>query len=69
MNIARRKLVNFRVPEDVIEMFDRSCEFRNQNRTQGLIDLMRKNVEETYAEIDRWKTVYESSSQRQSERF
>ena len=62
MNIVERKLVNFRVPEDLIEMFDRSCKFRNQNRTQGLIDLMRKNVEETYSEIHRWQTLYDSSN-------
>ena len=62
MNIVERKLVNFRVPEDLIEMFDRSCEFRNQNRTQGLIDFMRKNVEETYSEIHRWQTLYDSSN-------
>ena len=34
-----RKLVNFRVPEDLVEMFDESCQFKNRNRTQTLIDL------------------------------
>ena len=35
-----KKLINFRVQEDLIEMFDETCEFKNMNRTQILIILI-----------------------------
>ena len=33
-----RTLINFRVPDELIEVFDESCDFKNMNRTQTLID-------------------------------
>lgn len=59
-----RKLVNFRVPEDLLEMFDESCQFKNRNRTQTLIDLMRGFVDETVPEIQRWNTLYQMTGRR-----
>ena len=46
-----KKLINFRVQEDLVEMFDETCEFTNMNRTQILITLMKDFVEETVPEI------------------
>lgn len=59
-----RKLVNFRVPEDLVEMFDESSQFKNRNRTQTLIDLMRGFVDETVPEIQRWNTLYQMTGRR-----
>ena len=59
-----RKLVNFSVPEDLVEMFDKSCQFKNRNRTQTLIDLMRGFVDETVPEIQRWNTLYQMTGRR-----
>ena len=52
-----KKLINFRAQEDLIEMFDETCEFKNMNRTQILITLMKDVVEETVPEIQRWNTL------------
>jgi hypothetical protein len=59
-----KKLINFRVQEDLIEMFDETCEFKNINRTQILISLMKDFVEETAPEIQRWNTLYQMTGKR-----
>ena len=43
-----RTLINFRVPNELIEVFDESCDFKNMNRTQTLIDLMRGYVDKPF---------------------
>ena len=58
------KIINFRVQEDLIEMFDETCEFKNMNRTQILITLMKDFVEETVPEIQRWNTLYQMTGRR-----
>jgi hypothetical protein len=54
-----RRLINFRVPDDLIEVFDQSCDFKNMNRTQTLIELMRGYVDKTIPEIQSWNTLYQ----------
>ena len=51
-----RTLINFRVPDELIEVFDESCDFKNMNRTQTLIELMRGYVDKTIPEIQNWNT-------------
>lgn len=59
-----KKLINFPVQEDLIEMFDETCEFKNMNRTQILITLMRDFVEETVPEIQRRNVFYKMTGRR-----
>lgn len=54
-------LINFRVPDELIEVFDQSCAFKNMNRTQTLIELMRGYVDKTVPEIKNWNTLYHMS--------
>ena len=54
-----RRLINFRVPDELIEVFDQSCDFKNMNRTQTLIELMRGYVDKTVPEIQNWNTLYQ----------
>ena len=54
-----RRLINFRVPDELIEVFDESCDFKNMNRTQTLIELMRGYVDKTIPEIQNWNTLYQ----------
>ena len=54
---SEKKLINFRVQEDLIEVFDETCEFKNMNRTQTLIELMRGYVDQTIPEIQNWNTL------------
>tara|TARA_A100001015_G_C15006160_1_gene720740 strand:+ start:367 stop:615 length:249 start_codon:yes stop_codon:yes gene_type:complete len=54
-----RTLINFRVPDELIEVFDESCDFKNMNRTQTLIELMRGYVDKTVPEIQNWNTLYQ----------
>ena len=54
-----RTLINFRVPDELIEVFDESCDFKNMNRTQTLIELMRGYVDKTIPEIQNWNTLYQ----------
>ena len=59
-----KKLINFRVQEDLIEMFDEICEIKSMNRTQILITLMRGWVEKTAPEIQRWNALYQITGKR-----
>jgi len=54
-----RTLINFRVPDELIEVFDESCDFKNMNRIQTLIELMRVHVGKTIPEIQNWNTLYQ----------
>jgi hypothetical protein len=54
-----RTLINFRVPNELIEAFDQSCDFKNMTRTQTLIELMRRYVDKTIPEIQSWNTLYQ----------
>ena len=56
---TNRMLINFRVPEDLVEAFDDTCRFKSMNRTATLIQLMREHVIDKSDEIQRWNTVYE----------
>ncbi len=40
-----KKLINFRAPNDLRQTFDLVCRFKSRNRSQILIELMRKFVE------------------------
>ena len=59
-----RTLINFRVPDDLIEVFDESCDFKNMNRTQTLIELMRGYVDKTIPEIQNWNTLYQMTGRK-----
>jgi len=59
-----RRLINFRVPDELIEVFDESCDFKNMNRTQTLIELMRGYVDKTIPEIQNWNTLYQMTGRK-----
>ena len=59
-----KTLINFRCPDDVIDTFDETCRFKNMNRTQTLIELMRSHVIEKQNEIENWNTLYEMTGRR-----
>ena len=59
-----KTLINFRCPDDVIDTFDETCRFKNMNRTQTLIELMRSHVIEKQVEIKNWNTLYEMTGRR-----
>ena len=61
---SEKKLINFRVQEDLIEVFDETCEFKNMNRTQILIGLMRGYVDKTIPEIQNWNTLYQMTGRK-----
>ena len=54
-----RRLINFRVPDELIEVFDASCDFKNMNGTHTLIELMRGYVYKTIPEIQNLNTLYQ----------
>ena len=62
-----RTLINFRVPDELIEVFDESCDFKNMNRTQTLIELMRGYVDKTFPEIQNWNTLYQMTGRNTSQ--
>ena len=59
-----KTLINFRCPDDVIDTFDETCRFKNMNRTQTLIELMRNYVVNKSDEIQRWNTVYQMTGRK-----
>ena len=59
-----KTLINFRCPDDVIDTFDETCRFKNMNRSQTLIQLMRNHVIEKQEEIKNWNTLYEMTGRR-----
>ena len=59
-----KTLINFRCPDDVIDTFDETCRFKNMNRSQTLIELMRNHVIEKQEEIKNWNTLYEMTGKR-----
>ncbi|MEL0238801.1 MAG: hypothetical protein VW946_04990 [Gammaproteobacteria bacterium] len=59
-----KTLINFRCPDDVIDTFDETCRFKNMNRSQTLIELMRNHVIEKQEEIKNWNTLYEMTGRR-----
>ena len=59
-----KTLINFRCPDDVIDTFDETCRFKNMNRTQTLIELMRSHGIEKQEEIKNWNTLYEMTGRR-----
>ena len=59
-----KTLINFRCPDDVIDTFDETCRFKNMNKSQTLIELMRNHVIEKQEEIKNWNTLYEMTGRR-----
>ena len=59
-----KTLINFRCPEDVIDTFYETYRFKNMNRTQTLIELMRNHVIEKKEEIQNWNTLYQMTGRR-----
>jgi len=59
-----KTLINFRCPDDVIDTFDETCRFKNMNRSQTLIELMRNHVIEKQEEIKNWNTLYEMTGRK-----
>jgi len=59
-----KTLINFRCPEDVIDTFDETCRFKNMNRSQTLIELMRNHIIDKQEEIKNWNTLYEMTGRR-----
>ena len=43
-----RKLVNFRVPQTLMESFDSVCRFNSRTRTQVLIEFIKSHVDEEF---------------------
>ena len=59
MNSVDKKLINFRCDLDVLDGFDEICDFKRMNRTQILIDLMRKYISDGREEINKWNVLRE----------
>ena len=59
-----KTLINFRCPEDVIDTFDETCRFKNMNRSQTLIELMRNHIIDKQEEIKNWNTLYAMTGRR-----
>ncbi len=59
MNSIDKKLINFRCDLDVLDMFDEVADFKRMNRSQVLIDLMRKFISEGREEINKWNVLRE----------
>lgn len=59
-----KTLINFRCPDDVIDTFDETCRFKNMNRSQTLIELMRNHVIEKQEEIKNWNTLYQMTGRK-----
>ena len=59
-----KTLINFRCPDDVIDTFDETCRFKNMNRSQTLIELMRNHIIDKQEEIKNWNTLYEMTGRR-----
>ncbi len=59
-----KTLINFRCPDDVIDTFDETCRFKNMNRSQTLIALMRNHIIDKQEEIKNWNTLYEMTGRR-----
>ena len=59
MNSIDKKLINFRCDLDVLDGFDEVCDFKRTNRTQILIDLMRRFIGEGREEIEKWNVLRE----------
>lgn len=54
-----KKLINFRCDLDVLDGFDEVADFKRMNRTQILIDLMRKYISDGRDEINKWNVLRE----------
>ena len=59
MNSVDKKLINFRCDLDVLDGFDEVADFKRMNRTQILIDLMRKYISDGRDEINKWNVLRE----------
>ena len=59
-----RTLINFNCPNDLMDSFDETCRFKNMNRSQTLIELMRNHVIEKQEEIKNWNTLYQMTGRR-----
>ena len=59
-----RTLINFNCPNDLMDSFDEVCDFKNMNRTQTLIELMRDYVVNKSEEIQKWNTVYQMTGRK-----
>ena len=59
MNSVDKKLINFRCDLDVLYGFDEVADFKRMNRTQILIDLMRKYISDGREEINKWNVLRE----------
>ena len=53
------KIFHINFFSELREVFDQSCDFKNMNRTQTLIELMRGYVDKTIPEIQNWNTLYQ----------
>ena len=54
-----KKLIDFRCDLDVLDGFDEVADFKRMNRTQILIDLMRKYISDGRDEINKWNVLRE----------
>ena len=54
-----KELINFRCDLDVLDGFDEVADFKRMNRTQILIDLMRKYISDGRDEINKWNVLRE----------
>lgn len=63
MNSFDKKLINFRCDLDVLDGFDEVADFKRLNRTQILIELMRKYISEGRDEINKWNVLRSMTGQ------
>lgn len=63
MNSVDKRLINFRCDLDVLDGFDEVADFKRLNRTQILIELMRKYISEGRDEINKWNVLRSMTGQ------
>ena len=48
-----KSLVNFRVPNGLRDTFDRVCKYQSMSKTQILVGLMKRHIDEVYPKIEK----------------
>lgn len=50
---VEKSLVNFRVPNELRETFDTVCRYQSMTKTQILVSLMKRHIDEVYPKIEK----------------
>jgi hypothetical protein len=48
-----KSLVNFRVPNELRKTFDTVCKYQSMTKTQILVSLMKRHIDEVYPKIEK----------------